>query len=111
MGSKKIIEKFGGQTALAGLIGKGQSTVAYWSKTGVIPIRWHSKLLQLAKEEGVELTKDDFTATIKSQVATGNTNENNKLSVVRSPMVASDIQHSKHQSARNAYPVWLAAEV
>lgn len=90
MDSKKIIEKFGGQTALAGLIGKGQSTVAYWAKTGIIPIRWHSKLLQLAKEKGIELTKHDFIATIKPQVATSNSNKNSTLSVIRSPLVASD---------------------
>ena len=38
--AKTIIEKFGGQTALADLIGKGQTTVSYWVKTGVIPAKW-----------------------------------------------------------------------
>jgi hypothetical protein len=58
--AKEIIEKFGGQTALAKLIGKGQSTVAYWAKTGVIPARWQASLLALATQHGISLTARDF---------------------------------------------------
>lgn len=58
--SKEIIKKFGGQTALASLLGKGQSTVAYWVKTGSIPARWQQKLILLASERGIDLTPDDF---------------------------------------------------
>jgi hypothetical protein len=60
MDAKEIIEKFGGQTALAKLIGKGQSTVAYWAKTGVIPARWQSSLLALANQHGINLSARDF---------------------------------------------------
>jgi hypothetical protein len=35
--AREIVKLFGGQSALAELIGKGQSTVAYWVKAGVIP--------------------------------------------------------------------------
>jgi hypothetical protein len=60
MHAKEIIEKFGGQSALAALIDKGQSTVAYWAKTGVIPARWQPKLLMLALNNGIPLTANDF---------------------------------------------------
>lgn len=60
MDAKAVIEKFGGQSALARLIGKGQSTVAYWAKSGVIPAKWHQQLLDLAKSNGVRLTELDM---------------------------------------------------
>ena len=58
--AKMIVGKFGGQSALAELIGKGQSTVGYWVKTGTIPAKWHTKLLTLAAEKGIPLRPDDF---------------------------------------------------
>ncbi len=60
MNAREIIDKFGGQTALAGMIDKGQSTVAHWAKTGVIPARWQPKLLMLALNNGIPLTANDF---------------------------------------------------
>ena len=60
MNAAQIVQKFGGQSALAKLIGKGQSTVQYWTKTGAIPAKWQSRLLQIAQEHGVELTAADF---------------------------------------------------
>ncbi|CAN5549247.1 virulence RhuM family protein [soil metagenome] len=60
MHAKIIIAKFGGQTPLATKLGKGQSTVAYWAKTGVIPAKWQPILLQLAVREGVTLQAEDF---------------------------------------------------
>lgn len=61
--AKKIVDKFGGQTALALLIGKRQSMVGYWVKAGTIPAKWHNKLLSLASENGIDLTIDDFIQT------------------------------------------------
>lgn len=58
--AQKIIHKFGGQTALAKLINKGQSTVQYWARSGRIPSKWQSKLLKLAQEKGVNLSMADF---------------------------------------------------
>jgi len=58
--AKVIVDRFGGQTALAALLGKGQSMVGYWVKTGSIPGRWHGKLLSIAVERGVKLSADDF---------------------------------------------------
>jgi len=66
MSAKAIIEKFGGQSALAEAIGKGQSTVAYWKKTGTIPARWQPTLLQLAAEKGLDLQPSDFLLPIEN---------------------------------------------
>ena len=55
-----VVEKFGGQSAVAKLIGKGQSTVQYWTKSGVIPAKWHAPLLRIAQENGVDLSPGDF---------------------------------------------------
>ena len=62
MSAKTIIERFGGQTALAKLLGRGQSTVGYWAKSGVIPAKWHGPLLDLALQRGVPLSPHDFLA-------------------------------------------------
>jgi len=58
--AKFIVEKFGGQSVLAQLIGKRQSTVGYWVKVGTIPVKWHTILLSLASERDITLTSDDF---------------------------------------------------
>ena len=60
--AQQIIQKFGGQSAVAKLIGKGQTTVQYWTKTGVIPAKWHALLLRIAQEQGVDLSPSDFIA-------------------------------------------------
>lgn len=62
MDAREIIEKFGGQSALAALIDKGQSTVSYWAKTGSIPAKWQPRLLLLAIKHGIPLTASDFVA-------------------------------------------------
>jgi PAS domain-containing protein len=58
-----VIEKFGGQTALARLIGKGQSTVQHWAKTGNIPAKWQPELLRVARGQGIDLGPASFAAT------------------------------------------------
>ncbi len=60
MDARQLIERFGGQSALADLIGKGQSTVAHWAKTGVIPAKWQPKLLLLSMQHGIGLTASDL---------------------------------------------------
>lgn len=72
MGAKRVIDKFGGQTALAALIGKGQSTVAYWAKTGIIPAKWQRNLLDIAAQNGVELSADDFVLGPQNLIVQGN---------------------------------------
>jgi len=58
--AERVIEKFGSQSQLARLIGKRQSTVQHWTKTGVIPAKWHGILLALAEKRGITLSADDF---------------------------------------------------
>jgi hypothetical protein len=58
-GAKRIIQKFGGQTALAQLLGKRQSTVSHWAKRGV-PTKWQKPLLDLAADHGIDLSPEDF---------------------------------------------------
>jgi hypothetical protein len=58
--AQQVIEKFGGQSALAALLGKRQSTVQHWSKTGAIPAKWQAQLLALAREQRTDLTAADF---------------------------------------------------
>lgn len=58
--AQKIIAKFGGQSALARLIGKRQSTVAHWAKVGAIPSKWQLEVLKLASEQGLEISPGEF---------------------------------------------------
>ena len=61
--AERIILRFGGQTTLAGLLGKRQSTVQHWAKTGRVPSQWHLPLIELAREQGVALEPRDFVTT------------------------------------------------
>lgn len=58
--SQKIIDKFGGQSALARLLDKSPSTVQYWAKSGAIPAKWQGRILALAREQGIRLYSGDF---------------------------------------------------
>ena len=60
--AKRVIEKFGGQSTLASLIGRRQSTVQHWSKSGRIPAKWQPILLDLAAKQGLDLTPSDFVS-------------------------------------------------
>lgn len=72
--AKLVILLFGGVRPLARLLDKAQSSVSKWQNTddGGVPRKCHLKLLQIAKERGVELTPDDlvFGRTLfKNEVA------------------------------------------
>jgi hypothetical protein len=58
--ASEIIARFGGPSALARLLDKTPSTVAYWARIGVIPAKWQATLLMLAKQQGISLTPEDF---------------------------------------------------
>ena len=58
--AERVIRRFGGQTALAELLGRRQSTVEHWAKTGRIPAQWHRPLMSLAHERGVVVEAKDF---------------------------------------------------
>ena len=44
-----IIRRFGGQSALAALLGRRQSTVEHWAQTGRIPAQWQQPLMSLRR--------------------------------------------------------------
>jgi len=56
----RIISKFGSQSELARLIGKGPSTVQAWANKGIIPSKWHNELFKIAQEKGIDLSPSDF---------------------------------------------------
>lgn len=56
----RIIERFGGQSKLAHLLGKTPSTVQYWVSTGRIPPKYHTRLVALAVEQGVALAPSEL---------------------------------------------------
>jgi len=62
--AQTVIEKFGGQKALSELLGKGSSTVQYWTKAGRIPAKWQGILLTLAQERGIALSSSDFVESV-----------------------------------------------
>lgn len=79
--AKLIVDKFGGQSALAKLIGKRQTTVQYWVKTGTIPAKWQPILLGLAKEHNIILSPSDFIP----DGPTSSFYNNNDLTVIKHP--------------------------
>ncbi len=62
-----IIDKFGGQSALAKLLGKRQSTVQHWAKSGTIPAKWQGKLLELAHDHEIKLAPNDFMVCLEDR--------------------------------------------
>ncbi len=70
--AQRVIARFGGQAPLARLLGKRQSTVEHWAKTGRIPTQWHRTLLALARERGVMLEPRDFVPTPPREIAPAN---------------------------------------
>jgi myo-inositol-1-phosphate synthase len=58
--AERVIRRFQGQSALAQLLGRRQSTVEHWASTGRIPAQWHQPLMALARERGIALEARDF---------------------------------------------------
>lgn len=63
MSTSDVVKKFGGQTSLAAMIGKGQPVIAYWVKVDRIPAKWHSTLMRLAITNGIDLRAEDFSTS------------------------------------------------
>jgi hypothetical protein len=59
--AQRVVAKFGGQTTLAELLDRQQSTVQYWTKTGTIPVKWHLPIMQAALDRGISIGPSDFT--------------------------------------------------
>jgi myo-inositol-1-phosphate synthase len=66
--AEQIIQRFGGQSSLAELLGKRQSTVQHWAKTGRIPSQWHATLIALAHGRGIALEAKDFVIAMLPSV-------------------------------------------
>ena len=69
MSAKIIVEKFGGQTALANILGIGQSSIAYWVMKGVIPSKWHAKLLSVGLQNSIDISPADFISAQEANYA------------------------------------------
>lgn len=67
--AERIIRRFGGQSALAALLGKRQSTIEHWASTGRVPAQWQQPLISLARARGVNLEARDFVETQRHQIA------------------------------------------
>ena len=59
--AERIISRFGGQSTLANLLGKRQSTIQHWAKTGRVPAQWHGPLMSLARQKGIVVEPKDFS--------------------------------------------------
>lgn len=67
--AQRVIEKCGGETAVAEMAGVNVSRVYRWTypkarggTNGVIPSRHQQMILNKAKEAGIDLRPDDFFA-------------------------------------------------
>ncbi|MGE0059836.1 MAG: inositol-3-phosphate synthase [Dehalococcoidia bacterium] len=67
--AERIIRRFGGQSALANLLGRRQSTVQHWANTGRIPAQWHQPLISLARQRGIVLEGKDFVEMQRQEIA------------------------------------------
>lgn len=61
--TERVVQKFGGQSALASALGITQPAVNYWKRTGNIPAKWHAKIMRVAAERGISVTAADLVAT------------------------------------------------
>ena len=66
--AERIIRRFGGQSALANLLGRRQSTVQHWANTGRIPSQWHQPLISLARQRGIVLEGRDFVEMHRQEI-------------------------------------------
>lgn len=121
--AQKVIAKFGSQTALAEMLKKGQTTVAHWAKTGVIPARWHAAILDAANLRGIHLTPEDLIFRRSSEDATQDSaQEENAVAPAQSrgyspnalPGESIDIQATSpflfYSSSSGSVKVWVLVE-
>lgn len=55
-----VIASFNGVRATARELGCDPSAVSRWKKTGMIPVSYQKRILELAWEKGVDLTAHDL---------------------------------------------------
>lgn len=71
-----VIERFSGVCALARLLGKNPSTISRWKKPreeggtgGLVPSQSQARLLELARELGIDLTAAELVSGRRQPVA------------------------------------------
>src|SRR5439155_24734727 len=67
--AERVIRRFGGQSALAGLLGRRQSTIEHWGNTGRVPAQWHGPRVSLARQRGIVLEARDFVENDSHEIA------------------------------------------
>src|SRR5258708_40312901 len=67
--SERVIRRFGGESALANLLGRRESTIEHWASTGRTPAQWHGPLMSLARKKGIVLEAKDFVTTQPHSIA------------------------------------------
>jgi hypothetical protein len=68
--ARNVVAQFGGQVKLAEAINTRQSTVSHWVKTGNIPAKWHTPILEAAAAAGVAIAASDLVSVASSPVVT-----------------------------------------
>ena len=104
MNTREIIKLFGGQTALAKLVGIQQSAVAYWAKSNSIPSKWHAQLLDLASSQGIALQAADLIQGSASEASIKN-NQNVGDAVTQADSGSSATLDDANTQALEAAPV------
>lgn len=61
--ARAVIQKFGSQAKLAAALGTRQSTVAHWARTGNIPPKWFTKIIEAGTSAGVLVSEYDFVVS------------------------------------------------
>lgn len=62
--AETIINRFGSQSELARLLSIKQSTVQYWTTTGRVPQKWHSKIIKVGVDVGIRIDPVEFRVPI-----------------------------------------------
>lgn len=60
-----VIQKFGGIRPLARAMGEWPNNVQRWKDNGFIPSDRHLKVMEIAKEKGIEITPDQLIGATK----------------------------------------------
>ncbi len=100
MGAKTVVEKFGGQTAVAKLIGINQSAVSYWVKKGTIPSKWHAQLIELANGLEIDLSVSDFVDSSSDEISTRE--ESDVVSIDRSALVMNHFDDTRPEEVSDS---------
>lgn len=61
--AQRIIAKFATQERLAAALGCRQSVIAGWKRRGVVPAAQQQRVLDAARDLGIDLTPADFFET------------------------------------------------